>query len=147
MSGFTTAFKGDLLNHLLNNANLANLGDSTGLRGSSTAGNLYVALHTADPGASGTQSTNETTYGSYARESTGRASDWTVSSGQATNANTITFPTPSSGSGTITHVSIGFLTSGAGEILICGALSSPITITTGGPIIFPPGTITLKFTP
>ncbi len=31
-----------LLSLILNNANLANIGDSTGLRGSSTQGSLYL---------------------------------------------------------------------------------------------------------
>ena len=34
---------------LLNNTNWANIGDATGLRGSTVAGSLYIALHTADP--------------------------------------------------------------------------------------------------
>jgi hypothetical protein len=38
----------DLLLLLFNNTNWANLGDATGLRGSSTAGSFYVSLHTAN---------------------------------------------------------------------------------------------------
>ena len=40
---------------------------------------LWVSLHTADPGAAGSQTTSETTYGAYARVSTNRATTgWTV---------------------------------------------------------------------
>lgn len=46
---------------LFNNSNFALVGDATGLRGSSSAGNLYVSLHTSDPGEGGDQSTSEAT--------------------------------------------------------------------------------------
>ena len=39
------------------NTNFANLGDATGLRGSTTAGSLYLSLHTTDPGEAGDQTT------------------------------------------------------------------------------------------
>lgn len=69
----------DILNLVFNNANAANIGDSTGLRGSSTAGSLYVSLHTADPGAGGNQTTNEAAYTSYARVAVARSSaGWTI---------------------------------------------------------------------
>ena len=54
----------NLLKLLFNNTTWANVGDVTGIVGSGTAGNLYVALHTADPSA-GDQSTSETTYTGY----------------------------------------------------------------------------------
>ena len=38
-----------ILNHIFINSDIANIGDATGLRGSSTAGSLYISLHTADP--------------------------------------------------------------------------------------------------
>ncbi len=40
------------------NSNFANVGDATGLRGSSTAGSDYLSLHTADPGVGGSQTTS-----------------------------------------------------------------------------------------
>ena len=55
-------FENDLLLLVFNNTNAANIGDATGLRGSSTAGSLYVSLHTADPGEAGDQTTDEITY-------------------------------------------------------------------------------------
>ena len=55
---------------------IANLADNAA---SSPLTNLYVALHTADPGESGTQSTNEISYTSYARVAVARSSaGWTV---------------------------------------------------------------------
>ena len=49
------SWENSLLQLLFNNVNVANVGDATGLRGSSTAGSLYVSLHTADPGETGAQ--------------------------------------------------------------------------------------------
>ena len=40
---------------------------------------LWLALHTADPGEAGTATTSEATYGGYARVPLTRASDFTVS--------------------------------------------------------------------
>ncbi len=60
-------FETELLNLVLNNTNLALVGDATGLRGSTAAGSLYVSLHTADVTESGTQTSSEATYTSYAR--------------------------------------------------------------------------------
>jgi hypothetical protein len=69
----SNAFETQLLQLIFNNTNAANIGDATGLRGSSTAGVFYIGLHTADPGEAGTQSTSETAYTSYARQSVVRS--------------------------------------------------------------------------
>ena len=58
----SNSFETSLLQHILQNADIANIGDATGLRGSTTAGNLYIALHTADPGEAGNQGTSEANY-------------------------------------------------------------------------------------
>lgn len=60
--GMTTAAANAFLLLLLNNTNWANVGDATGLRSSSTAGSLYLSLHTSSPGEGGNQSTNEISY-------------------------------------------------------------------------------------
>lgn len=94
--------------------------------------NLYVALHTADPGEAGSQTTSEATYGSYARVTVARTSGgWTISTNQASNAALIQFPLCASGSNTITHVSVGTATSGAGQILYSGALNANLAVSTG----------------
>ena len=38
-----------LLNLLFNNITAANIGDTVGLIGSTSIGNLYISLHTANP--------------------------------------------------------------------------------------------------
>ena len=117
---------------LFNNTNIALVGDATGLRGSSTAGSLYVSLHTGDPGEAGNQTTNECAYGSYARVAVARSgAGWTVSGNAVTNAALIQFPQCSSGSETATHFAIGTASSGTGKVLYKGALSASLAISSG----------------
>lgn len=90
---------------------------------------LYIALHTADPGEAGNQSTSEATYTSYARVGVNRNSGgWTASANPCVNAAQITMPQCTGGSNTITHVSIGTASSGAGQILYSGALNSSLAV-------------------
>lgn len=93
--------------------------------------NLYIALHTADPGESGNQTTNECTYGGYARKAVVKATDWTDGGSSFTNAILLQYAECSSGSETITHFSIGTASSGAGQILYKGALSSSRNVSAG----------------
>jgi hypothetical protein len=128
----TNAFETSLLSHIFANANIANVGDATGLRGSSTAGSLYVSLHTADPGETGDQTTSEATYTSYARVAVARSgAGWTVSGNNASNAAAVTFPAATGGTNTITHFGIGTDSSGAGNLLFKGALSASLAVSSG----------------
>jgi len=89
----------------------------------------YIALHTADPGEGGDQTTNEATYTGYARVAVARTSGgWTVTGNQADNVAEITFPECTGGSETITHVSIGLVSTGASQILYSGALTASINV-------------------
>ena len=99
----------------------------------SWAGNtdLWLALHTADPGEAGSAVTSEATYGGYARVTLTRASDFTVSGATVSNTNLEQFPVCSSGSSTCTYVSIVDTSSGAGTIIVSGALNSSVAVTTG----------------
>jgi hypothetical protein len=128
----TNAFETSLLSHIFANANIANVGDATGLRGSSTAGSLYVSLHTADPGETGDQTTSEATYTSYARVAVARSgAGWTVSGNNASNAAAVAFPAATGGTNTITHFGIGTDSSGAGNLLFKGALSASLAVSSG----------------
>jgi hypothetical protein len=128
----TNAFETDLLELIFNNTNIANIGDVTGLRGASSAGNLYISLHTADPGETGDQETSEATYTSYARVAVSRDSgEWAVSGNNVSNVNAIQFPTSTGGNNTITHFGIGTASSGAGNLLFKGALTTTIGVSTG----------------
>lgn len=69
----TTAHKNALLNLEYRNTDAANVGDATGLRGSSTAGSKHYSLHTASPGPTGDQTTNEVTVTGYSRQALARS--------------------------------------------------------------------------
>jgi len=92
---------------------------------------LWLALHTADPTDTGSAVTSEATYGSYARVTMTRASDFTVSGATVENANLEQFPTCTSGSNIITHASIVTTASGAGTIIASGILNSSVSVSTG----------------
>jgi hypothetical protein len=125
----TNAFETSLLTLLFNNTNLANVGDATGLRGSTAAGSFFIALYTTAP----TDSTagTEANYTGYARVAVNRTSGgWTISGNNASNTGVISFPACTGGTNTVT--SFGILTaSTAGDLLIYGALSANRTITDG----------------
>lgn len=128
----TNAFENSLLAHIFTNNDIANVGDATGLRGSTSAGNLYLSLHTSDPGEAGDQTTNETAYTSYARVAVARSgSGFTVSGNSVSPASTVSFPACTGGTATITHFGIGTAASGTGVLLFKGAVSPNISVSSG----------------
>lgn len=99
---------------------------------SSPITNIYVALHTADPGAAGNQSTNEIAYTSYARVAVARTtSGWVLTGNTINPAATINFPTGTGGTGTATFWSTGVASSGATSIINSGPVSPSIVCGTG----------------
>jgi hypothetical protein len=132
----TNNFEDGLLNLIFCNTSYANVGDATGLRGSSTAGSFYVSLHTANPNETGSQTTSEAAYTSYARVAVARSgSGWTVTSGVADNVAAITFPAATGGSETETHFGIGAASSGnalgAAGLQLWGALTASLAVSNG----------------
>lgn len=128
----SNSWENGLLLLLFNNTNFANVGDGTGLRGSSTAGSFYVSLHTADPGEAGDQTTNETSYTSYARVAVARSgSGFTVTGNSVSPAANVDFPSCTGGTSTITHMGIGTALSGAGVLLYKGTVTPNIAVSTG----------------
>lgn len=119
-------FENDWMKLIFNATAIANIADNAA---TSPLTNLYVSLHTADPGESGSQTTSEATYTGYARVAVARTSGgWTVSTNQAVNVSTITFGQCTAGSNTITYFAIGTASSGAGKILYSGALASSLAV-------------------
>jgi hypothetical protein len=117
----STLSLGDVLSSLLNNVALP------GAYGS----NLYVSLHTGDPGLTGDQTINECAYTSYGRVAVARdntGAGFTTSGATRNNSAEITFPTCTGGTETATYVSIGTNSSGAGRVVFKGALTSSIAI-------------------
>jgi hypothetical protein len=137
-------FENAFLDHVFRNANIANVGDSTGLRGSSVAGSLYISLHTANPGEDGTQVTSEATFTGYARVAVARtAGGWSLTDNVASNAAAITFAECTAGSNLITHVGIGLSPSGAGELIFYSALTASRTVSAGATFQINAGQLTI----
>lgn len=117
-------FENDLLKLIFNATAIANMADNAA---SSPLTNLYVSLHTADPGEAGDQTTSEITYTSYARVAVARTSGgWTVVANSVSPAANIDFPAGTGGSGTATYFGVGTASSGAGKLLYSGAISPSI---------------------
>ncbi len=122
-------FENDLMKLVFNATAIANIADNAG---ASPLTNLYVSLHTADPGEAGDQTTSEATYTDYARVAVARSgSGWTVSGNQAQNAALVQFPQCGGSTNTITHVGVGTAASGTGKLLYKGALSSSLSVSSG----------------
>jgi hypothetical protein len=128
----TNAFETSLLGLIFTNVDAANVGDATGLRGSTTAGVFWISLHTADPGEAGNQTTNETAYTNYARQDEARnTTQWTVTNDTADNDNAIGFPTGGASGATLTDFGIGSATSGVGNLFLKGALTASLAVSSG----------------
>lgn len=141
----SNTFETELLQHILQNADIANIGDATGLRGSTAAGSLYISLHTADPGEAGNQSTSEANYTGYARVAVARsAGGWSVAANVGSNASAVGFPAATGGSNTLTHFGIGTSASGAGKLLLSGALTSTLAVSAGITPSFASGQLTVN---
>lgn len=136
--GKSTTFSNDFLKLVYNAVAIANIADNAAV---SPLTNLYVALHTADPGAGGNQSTNEVTYTGYARVPVARtAGGWTVTGASVSPAADITFGTPTAAAGQVaTFASVGVANTGATKILHSGALTPSITITLSVPPVVKAG--------
>ncbi len=118
---------------MFNNTNAANVGDATGLRGSSTAGSWYLSLHTADPGEAGSQTTSEISYTGYARKAIARSSGgFTVTNNVVTLVADQSFGKMTAGAGgTVTYIGIGTDSTGAGTLYLSGAVTPSIAVANG----------------
>jgi len=122
-------FENDLLRLIFNGTAIANIADNAA---TSPLTNLFVSLHTADPGEAGSQTTNETAYTSYARVSVARTTGgWTVTANSVSPVANIAFPSCTGGTATITHFGVGTASSGAGKLLYKGTVTPNISVSTG----------------
>lgn len=126
---FGNTFENDLLKLIYNATAIANIADNAA---SAPLTNIYVAGHTASPDETGTQSTNELAYTSYARVAVARTSGgWTVTNNSVSPVANIDFPAGTGGSGTMTHFSTGVASSGATKILNYGTVTPNIVCGNG----------------
>lgn len=130
MAGKGDTFENDWLKLIFNATAIANIADNAA---ASPLTNLFVSLHTADPGDTGTQSTNETAYTGYARVSVARTSGgWTVTGNSVSPVATIAFGAcTASPGGAITHFGVGVAASGATKVLYFGTVTPNITMAIG----------------
>ncbi len=125
----SNTFENDLLLLIFNATTIANIAINAT---SSPLTDLYVSLHTADPGEAGTQTTSECAYTSYARVAVARTSGgWTVTGSSVSPAADIVFPTCTGGIEVATYAAVGVAVSGASKILYSGAISPSISISSG----------------
>ncbi len=131
----SSTFENDLLKLIFNATTIANIAINA------TSGpltNLYVSLHTADPGEAGDQTTSECSYVSYARVAVARTTGgWTVTANSVSPVADIVFPTCTGGIETATHAAVGTAISGAGKILYSGTITPAIAISIGTPPTLP----------
>lgn len=122
-------FENDLLKLIFQATAIANIADNAS---SSPLTSLYFALHTADPGETGNQTTNEIAYTSYARVAVARSGvGFTVTNNSVSPAANVSFPAGTGGSGTATHFSVGTASSSTGKILYSGTVTPNIVTGNG----------------
>ena len=140
---FSNQFEADILGLIFNATAIAGLADNAS---SSPLTNLYVSLHTADLGEGGNQSTNEVNYIGYSRVAVQRTgAGWTLAGQTISPTAVIEFGEMTAGTaGTAVYASVGTAASGAGKVIIRGALSPTIPFQVGTvPRIRANSTITL----
>jgi hypothetical protein len=130
MGAKTTAYADSLLALIFNATTFANVAINAT---SSPLTNLYVSLHTASPGTSGNQTTNEAAYTNYARVAVARTSSgWTVSGDSVVPVATIQFPQAGTmgSSETETYFGVGSSSSGSGNLYYFGTITPNIVVNT-----------------
>ena len=90
----------------------------------------YLALFTADPTESASLAA-EATYTGYARVALTKSSAWTGTSSPFTNAALVQFGACTAGTNAITHFAVVDTASGAVAMMISGALSSTLNVSSG----------------
>ena len=90
----------------------------------------YLALFTADPTESASLAA-EATYTGYARVALTKATAWTGTSSPFTNAALVQFGACTAGTNAITHFAVVDTASGAVAMMISGALSSTLNVSSG----------------
>ncbi len=116
-------FINDLHKLIFNATAITNIADNAS---SSPLTNLYMALHTADPGAGGSQTTSEAAYSGYARVAVARTSGgFTVTTVSVALTAAVTFAqAPTSATDVVKFWSVGTASSGTGKVIYSGPIGS-----------------------
>lgn len=127
--GKSSAFDNDILNLILNGTLIANIADNAA---SSPLTSLYLSMHTADPGAGGSQNTSEAAYIGYARQAVPRnGAGFTITGTTANLTTAAIFPTATGGSEMETWAAVGTAATGPGKILYRGPITPTLTVSVG----------------
>jgi hypothetical protein len=125
----SNAFENSLLRLIFNATAIANLADNAS---ASPLTNLFVSLHSADPGEAGNQSTSEATYTSYARVALARTSGgWTVTANSVSPVANIDFPAATGGTETLSYFGVGTASTGSGVLYYSGTITPNIAVSSG----------------
>lgn len=125
----TDAFENDIVDLIFNATAIADLAENDT---TAPATSLYLSLHTASPGETGNQTTNECAYTSYARVAVLRnSSGFTVSGSGATLTSAVDFPAATGGTETATYFGVGTASTGTGALLYYGTVTPNISISSG----------------
>ena len=125
-----STFAADLLKLIFNATAIANVANNAT---TSPLTSLYIALHSADPGVGGSQTTSELAYTGYARQAVARSTSGFTVTGTSVKPNAnVDFPASTAGTPVATHFSIGTAATGTGKILYSGAISPSMQIITTG---------------
>jgi hypothetical protein len=130
---FGTTTANAILALIFNATAWANYADNAG---TTPQTNVATALHTADPGAAGTQTTSESAYTNYARQNVARTTGGfsAPSAGATALVANLDFPSSGASGTTITYGSFGKTGGGATAILVSGAITPNISIPSSGVI-------------
>lgn len=90
----------------------------------------YLALFTADPGETASLAA-EANYTGYARVALTKATAWTGTASPFTNTNLIQFGACTAGTNALTHFAVVDTASGAVNMMISGALSATLNVSSG----------------
>ena len=90
----------------------------------------YLALFTADPGEAASLAA-EANYTGYARVALTKASSWTGTASPFTNTTLIQFGACTAGTNALTHFAVVDTASGAVAMMISGALSATLNVSSG----------------
>lgn len=135
MSAFTNLAEDNFLDLFVTNITWPKVGDAAGILKSVADGSLFAALHVLDAisDTSTIQTDNEVAYTGYGRVAIARnVSDWTVLTGTVDNDNLLQFGEMTAGGpDTITDVTLGELTSGAGEMWVWGQVTTDLVVNNG----------------
>ena len=90
----------------------------------------YLALFTADPSETASL-VAEASYTGYARVALTKSSSWTGTSSPFTNTNLIQFGACTAGTDALTHFAVVDTSSGAVNMMVSGALSATLNVSSG----------------